>query len=447
MQSAAGKRAIIGDAAERTDSVSTKNLGMVSLLAFGVVCGCSSNAGTGSDNQNANGGPSPYTPGCTVAPACGSCGTCAEQCYCVVQNIVTCSNICSEQMNGGGAAGASFGAGGAVGASGSTSLGGAPVGAGGFSAGSGGYSPVGAGGSVPGGGGTSPGAGGTDPGAGGAAPGAGGATQTPQTSEFDISSVQFPVGPGGEVFKCQNFANPVKQDVAILYSDSFMAPGSHHMFVFHDPSFNADSNAVADCSGVEFRDFIHEAQTPQREWKYPDGVGRSLKGTDGLRILVHYLNTSSQMLTGQVAVKFHYVAPSQVQFLAAEMFLNTVGLAVVPGTSTVSRTYRIPYDITMIQAVSHMHKQGVHFTATTTAGQTLYDGTQWDEPQPNYFNPPMPVAANTTLTWSCTYNNQTGTTLTFGESAATNEMCIFVGCFYPTNPAANQGVSINVQSF
>lgn len=425
--------------------MSIRNL---AIALLGVACGCSSNAGTGSDGQNANANGnanSPYTPGCTVAPACGSCGTCAEQCYCVVQNIVTCANICSEQMSGGGT---SSGAGGSFGAGGSTSVGGGPpLGVGGLATSSGGYAPVGAGGSVSGVGGTSPtGAGGTDPGAGGTAPGAGGATQTPQTSEFDISSVQFPVGPGGEVFKCQNFKNPVGQDVAILYSDSFMAPGSHHMFVFHDPSFNADSNAVSDCSGIEFRDFIHEAQTPQREWKYPDGVGRSLKGTEGLRILVHYLNTSSQTLTAQVAVKFHYVAPSQVQFLAAEMFLNVIGLAVVPGTSTVSRTYRIPYDINMVQAVSHMHKQGVHFTATTTSGQTLYDGTQWDEPPPNYFNPPMTVTANSTLTWSCTYNNQTGTTLTFGESAATNEMCIFVGCFYPTNPAANQGVSINVQS-
>ena len=35
------------------------------------------------------------------------------------------------------------------------------------------------------------------------------------------------------------------------------------------------------------------------------------------------------------------------------------------------------------------------------------------------------------ISWSCTYDNQTGKTLHFGDSASTNEMCILVGIYYP----------------
>src|SRR5438046_2979369 len=47
-----------------------------------------------------------------------------------------------------------------------------------------------------------------------------------------IVTEEFSIGPGEEAFRCQNFANPFGKDVVILKSESAMAAGSHHMFVF-----------------------------------------------------------------------------------------------------------------------------------------------------------------------------------------------------------------------
>jgi hypothetical protein len=51
------------------------------------------------------------------------------------------------------------------------------------------------------------------------------------------------------------------------------------------------------------------------------------------------------------------------------------------------------------------------------------------------------LGAGTSITWSCTYVNDTSSPLTFGESAATNVMRIYQGTFYPvadiTNPILN----------
>jgi len=59
----------------------------------------------------------------------------------------------------------------------------------------------------------------------------------------------------------------------------------------------------------------------------------------------------------------------------------------------------------------------------------LYQTTNWDDPPLEAKS--IDLAAGDQIQWSCTYNNDTGGILTFGESAATNEMCIFTGQYYP----------------
>jgi hypothetical protein len=89
-----------------------------------------------------------------------------------------------------------------------------------------------------------------------------------------------------------------------------------------------------------------------------------------------------------------------------------------------------------MSGVSHMHKQGVGFVARTSDGRVLYQGTDWDEPEPTVHNPALLIRSGTSITWECTYNNATGRTLTFGESVQ-NEMCIFSGMFYPSPGGGN----------
>jgi hypothetical protein len=256
-----------------------------------------------------------------------------------------------------------------------------------------------------------------------------------------IQTVDIPVAANTELVKCQNFKNPFGKDVALLESESTMV-SSHHMFLFHDPSYNADTNSVADCSGIEFHDLLHMAQTPKQDIVYPPGVGRVLSSTDGLRILVHLLNPSSKAVTAHVAISMRAVDPSAVQSLAVSLFLNDSLLLVPPGKSTATRNFTIPADIKVMNAVSHMHSRAVSFSATTNTGQVLYKGTSWNEPVAATFKPAMDIASGSVVTWSCTYNNTTGQYLTFGESANTNEMCILAGVAYPATPGVDLGTSL-----
>ncbi len=62
----------------------------------------------------------------------------------------------------------------------------------------------------------------------------------------------------------------------------------------------------------------------------------------------------------------------------------------------------------------------------------IFESQDWDGPTPAVFNPAMELATGTTITWACSFQNDTGENLTFGESASTNEMCIFNGIYYPS---------------
>lgn len=377
--------------------------------------GCAAGGGTEADPSTLGAAGSTGSPadvaGCTQAPECGSCGTCAERCFCEHPDIAFCAGQCAAT--------------------------GTPTP-------STGPSPTSPPSAIP----TSmpntppaPSAS-TTPAPTSTTAKDAGAPPPPVLPSITVTTVQFSVPPGGEVFKCQNFRNPLGKDIGIVESESFMAPGSHHMFLFREPGLTTDSNAVEDCSGVEFTDYVHLAQQPQIKWTYPDGVARLLKGTDGLRIAVHYLNLTSGSLTGQVSVTLTYEDPTEARFLAAPIFLNQTLLAVPPGASTASRQFAVPYSIQMIRAVGHMHKRGTNFSAVTNAGQDIYDTTSWDEPVERVFDPPLAIAGGATITWSCAYQNPTATVFTFGESATSNEMCIMYGLFYPTDPTANQGVSL-----
>jgi hypothetical protein len=277
------------------------------------------------------------------------------------------------------------------------------------------------------------GAGGMAPaGTGGMPPGAGGTPNTPGGMDYEFKTGSFSVAPGGEVYKCQDFTNPFGKDTAVVQMDTALTQGSHHMFAFVMPNNQLTlKGSLADCpsGGVEFHEYLTTTGSPQTTTQYPAGIGRIFAAGNGLRLNVHLINTGGAPKDASITFKVRVVDPASLDQRVASIFLNQVGLRVPAGMSTQSKTYAIPQEIWLMDTASHMHKRGIHFVATAGA-QNIYDGTEWAEPTPKTFDPPLHLASGTQITWSCTYNNDSGGALSFGESASKNEMCILVGEFY-----------------
>jgi hypothetical protein len=255
----------------------------------------------------------------------------------------------------------------------------------------------------------------------------------PPINDYETLTVTtdfFDVPPGNDIYRCQNVRNPFGgRDVDVIYSESFMAAGSHHMFVFKQE--NGGAGPVVDCNGVEFKPYIHSAQTPQAVSSYPPGVGRYITAGEDLRFAVHYLNPGDTTIRAQVVLNVHYVDSTRVTAHAAEIFLNDISVRVPVGTSTWTKSFSVPYDIKILGGVSHMHKRGVGFSATVDDGRVIYQGTDWDEPTPSSFPDGLDIRQGQRINWACTYQNNTGRTMTFGERAEQDEMCIFSGVYYP----------------
>ena len=320
-----------------------------------------------------------------------------------------------------------------------------PAASSGSSGSSGGAASSSSGGSGSSSGAASGGQGGGDAGGSDAQP-AGNTTITstlPDTSRYAYSVTlnmqSFTVNAGQEVYMCQDFANPFKGVQADIVSyELHMSQGSHHMFAFYKAS--ATNAALVTCpqGGLQFAPYTLTAGSPNAIETYPDGMGATIPATTGFTINAHFINSGTSALTANLSLTMYVAKPGQVTQHIGPVFLNQALLS-VPATgqpSTSTSSYALPQDVNFLLGASHMHQRATHFISTAN-GQTLYETTQWAEPPPKIYSPALHLGTGTTITWSCTYVNDTGSTLTFGESAATNVMCISEFIYYPVSDVTN----------
>lgn len=276
---------------------------------------------------------------------------------------------------------------------------------------------------------------------GGGAGGSGGSASTGTTTgsggaageTLTLTMTTFTIPPGGEVYRCQNFANPFGGvDVDISKFESHMTGGSHHLLLFY-------KDGVVDgvdpkCDGLEFAATPYSTQIPDDSLDFPAGVAALVPAKTGFRLQSHYLNTTDKPIEAHVEVTFHLAKPGTVKDHAGVLFVPEYKFAIQPNsTQVVNHTCNLPFDMNLLKAASHMHKHGTHFDAKI-AGEKVFETATWDEPESAFFAPAKAVKGGAKLDFNCTFVNNSGQILTFGESAETNEMCIFVASFYPAPP-------------
>ncbi len=256
-----------------------------------------------------------------------------------------------------------------------------------------------------------------------------------------FESTAFVLQPGEEVFKCQDFANPFGGvDTDVQSWESHMTPGSHHLLLFYQD--NATDVPLADCPALQFQALPYGAQTPDNTITYPPGIAAKLKGTQGFHMQMHYLNASPSPVTVQVKMLLHKSHPGTVTQHAGVFFLNNVtGIRTPPGvTETISASYTFKTAVKFLYATGHLHQFDNNLVATID-GKEIFRTESWDSTPFLKYEPELEVPAGTKVTWSCHVTNTTSSVLTFGESALTNNMCIFDGQYYPVPEGADPTIA------
>lgn len=243
---------------------------------------------------------------------------------------------------------------------------------------------------------------------------------------------------GTELYKCTRIR--VEQDTYVQGFRSQAPTGSHHAVL---TIANTSSGPLGDydCSvGTLDLKMLYASGVGTDDLVFPDDVGVFLPAGTYLNLNLHLFNASDAPISGDsgVLVKMLAAAPPT---LADMTFAGDQQLAIpsngLPhdevGGCTLNRSY------TVAALWPHMHQFATHQKVELTHGgttTTLLDDDFAFANQRNYpQSPPIQLTAGDQLAVTCTYVNNSGSEVNFGDSS-TAEMC-FVGMYrYPAPPGS-----------
>ncbi len=270
---------------------------------------------------------------------------------------------------------------------------------------------------------------------------------------FDMN---FTVEAGAEDFECTYVKMPSTAGFIIGGQHEYTA-GSHHLLLYRTtltsiPTGQA-SPTLGDCyaPGATYMSTIngvvYPAATPTGELTMPEGVGLPYASNDIYLFQVHYLNATADAIHAHVSVHLT-TQTTPVKQNAGILFFYDPFIDVPQGANAVaSMRCPIKQNITLFSQSSHYHARGVGYQAYLdppsgpAATKPFYTSSNWASPTITLDT--MPIQAGSYILYYCDYDNTAGTQAYFqGQSAAVNEMCMFIGMYYPAmTPADEQCLS------
>jgi hypothetical protein len=263
-----------------------------------------------------------------------------------------------------------------------------------------------------------------------------------ESSADQVHSIVTPIvtiAPGEEKFICFATSLPTTAEIGVKRWTSKMTPGSHHMIVYASDDAWAPDGTVKECpalsiiAGPSGRPpvWAYASQEASAELPSPPGVGVVLQPGQHLIVNLHYLNASSKPLEAHAEIGIEAYAPGEEYIPAASIATYNTQINVPPkGRQSVEGACDVPAGSKFFALSTHSHR----FTTRATVSDgdhVLADTTDWEHPALVRFDAPFVELTTGKLTYRCDYDNPTDQTITTGESAEKNEMCMGVGYIFP----------------
>ncbi|MBS1121832.1 MAG: hypothetical protein H6Q90_4060 [Deltaproteobacteria bacterium] len=239
-------------------------------------------------------------------------------------------------------------------------------------------------------------------------------------TELIAGSWSLPAGDEG--YRC--VTRTLTEDVLITGFHTTAPSGTHHTALSVGSPIGPDGSAI--CGASDNRPtIIFGAGVGTPDLAMPAGLAVRVHAGDQLMLNLHVFNATDQTLTGHSGVSITSTT-SPVAEAGIANTGKTSDLVVPPGSSTQVGTCTVPEGAKAFSVFPHMHKLGVHMRAiaTTASGpHTLIDMPYTFENQRYYgLAPELPLTAGDQIRIECSYQNDTGATVQFGQSSL-QEMC------------------------
>jgi hypothetical protein len=280
-----------------------------------------------------------------------------------------------------------------------------------------------------------------------APPGDGGLA--PPARGFQIVSPTVDLNPGADVTYCYYFETPNTSDMAIKKWASHLTAGGRDLILFLTPpnpmkSGSLLKSACAFTSAPNGTVWTYSAQDADAEVTLPadDGngtpVGQLISASRSGFLQMHFVNTTNAVIHDHVELNaYAYDEGIQVTQAAPYVAFNTkidlspAASALSPTTGMVNGNCNIAPTAKFTSISTHTHKQGVR-TVITDGTNMVFDNMSWDHPMlKTWSTAPFYSFTSGKLTYQCEYVNPNGYRIQTGDNAATDEMCLAVGYYFP----------------
>jgi hypothetical protein len=269
-------------------------------------------------------------------------------------------------------------------------------------------------------------------------------------AEFQMTWGPLTVPAGSESTQCVIKSLGNDTEIRVNEFNNELGATSHHFIVYRIPADTPEQPEPFPCQ--PFTDILDGAplmitQKASDTLNLPDGVAYTLEPDQKIRLEMHYINaTDSDQELGATAT-FRTIPEGRFEHEADFIFVGDVDINIPPNTSaTVGPTFlEIPpamYGVNFFAITGHTHQWGTDVrvgTMPAAGGQEsmVYDVEpfNWDEPETVTHAPAFTVPDGGGFNFSCEYNNQSNSTVGFGEGA-NDEMCFFWAYYYPSTGEA-----------
>ncbi|MEO8548786.1 MAG: hypothetical protein ABI678_02390 [Kofleriaceae bacterium] len=268
---------------------------------------------------------------------------------------------------------------------------------------------------------------------------------------FTIQSTDVTMAPGTEKTYCFWFHTPNTTPIAVNKWVSDMTPGSHHMIFFAGGPEHADGIDPANTcgngtgAGQNQPNWTFASQTAHLEENLPadDGTGKPLAqviqpNTVGA-FQMHYLNSTDNPLTIHVSLSA-YKLDDAVAYTRTDAYVTyqtQINIGIGATGVSVPGSCDAPAGAKFWTLSTHAHKQAVDMKISDGTSM-LFDSQDWEHPGTKDWTASPFYSFAGKINWTCTYDNtgdNKNSTISQGTSAATDEMCMATGYYFPATKA------------
>ncbi|HEX7701169.1 MAG TPA: hypothetical protein VF403_10615, partial [Kofleriaceae bacterium] len=190
--------------------------------------------------------------------------------------------------------------------------------------------------------------------------------------------------------------------------------------------------------------FAQSTQATQDTQTFPTGAAIRIAPNARIIADIHLLNASDQTLSVPLSLTLDPIPEKEVTTLMAGFAMENLGIALPPNATSKftvecdlsTNKGQLPTDFSFFHALAHYHKQGIGLTWEAVRDDGSGTDMIWTTENQigdelgSILDPPFTMTGHSKLRLSCSYDNPTNSTITWGNG--NGEMCIAFG--YTNSP-------------